>query len=51
MEMKSLYHQQVYNRVLERIEKITPEATPVWGKMTAAQMMAHCAEVMDVSNG
>jgi hypothetical protein len=51
MEMKSLYDQQVYNRVLERIEKITPETTPAWGRMNAAQMMAHCTEIIEVSDG
>ncbi len=49
--MKSLYDHEVYNEILERINKLTPETVPQWGKMNSAQMMAHCAEVMDVANG
>ena len=51
MEQKSLYHQQVFDETLRRIESITPETKPQWGKMDAAQMFAHCAEIVDVANG
>lgn len=51
MEKKSLYEREVYEGMLKRIEKIKSTNTPAWGKMTAAQMMAHCAEVQEVTNG
>ena len=51
MEKRSLYHPEVYNDTLARIEKLTAESTSHWGKMGAGQMMAHCADVFDVSNG
>ncbi len=28
--------------VIERINNLTPTTQPVWGKMTVAQMLAHC---------
>ena len=51
MEKKLLYDQEVFDQSLERIAKLTPETKPEWGEMDAAQMMAHCAEIINVSNG
>ncbi len=51
MERKSLYHTEVYNDTLARIEKLTTGSTPQWGKMDAGQMMAHCSSVFEVFNG
>jgi len=51
METKSLYDQQVYQEVLDRIDKLAPETAPQWGKMNSGQMLAHNAEVIEVSNG
>ena len=34
-----------------RIDKLEPATAPVWGKMTPAQMMAHCSEVLEVAGG
>ncbi len=47
----SLYSPEIYRKCLQRIGKLTPETKPTWGKMSAAQMLAHCAEIQDVSNG
>ena len=49
--MKNLYHQETYQDCLDRINKLTSDTQPQWGKMNIAQMMAHCAEIQDVSNG
>ncbi len=51
MEIRSLYDQPVFDHTLSRVEKLTDESQPQWGKMDVAQMMSHCAEVLDVSNG
>jgi len=51
MPKKSIYDDAVFEEILERIAKLTPESQPQWGKMTVGQMLAHCAEVADVSNG
>lgn len=48
---KSLYTPDVYQRCLERIERLTAQTSPQWGSMSAAQMLAHCAEILEVSNG
>jgi hypothetical protein len=48
---RNLYSPEVYQECLNRIEKLTPQSKPLWGKMTAAQMFAHCAEIVEVSNG
>ena len=51
MEKKSLYSSEVYENCLNRIEQLTPETLPQWGTMTAAQMLAHCSEIQEVTNG
>jgi hypothetical protein len=48
---QSLHSPDVYQDCLRRIEQLTPETTPQWGNMTAAQMLSHCAEIQEVSNG
>jgi len=48
---RSLYATEVYQECLARIEKLTPDTVPQWGSMTAAQMLSHCAEIQEVSNG
>ena len=48
---RSLFSPEVYQDCLNRIERLAPETTPEWGSMTAAQMLSHCAEIQDVSNG
>ncbi|RMF64621.1 MAG: DUF1569 domain-containing protein, partial [Bacteroidetes bacterium] len=47
----SLYDPAVYRDVLARIERLRPDARPQWGRMNAAQMLAHCAEIVEVYNG
>ncbi len=48
---KSLYDPAVYEECLSRLETIDASTEPQWGSMTAAQMMAHCAEIVEVTNG
>lgn len=48
---KSLYSDDDYQLCLSRIEKLTPQTQPEWGSMTSSQMLAHCAEILEVSNG
>ncbi len=47
----SLYSPEIYRKCLERIEKLTPNTKAQWGKMNPAQMLAHCAEIQEVSTG
>lgn len=51
MAKKSLLEKDVQQLCLERINKLTPSSQPAWGKMNAAQMLAHCAEIAEVMNG
>ena len=40
------------NRILlERLEKLTFESQPLWGKMNVAQMVLHCQKPLDVALG
>lgn len=40
--MKNIFDQTVTNEIVARINKLEPSTTRLWGKMTAAQMLAHC---------
>ena len=44
--MKSLFNPTTYTEVKDRLQKLQPEAKALWGKMTVAQMMAHCAQAV-----
>jgi hypothetical protein len=45
--MKSLFDAATANEVKERIGRLGPTSVRQWGKMNAAQAMAHCATVME----
>ncbi|MFZ1807332.1 MAG: DUF1569 domain-containing protein [Cyclobacteriaceae bacterium] len=49
--MKSLFEQSSLTEIETRINKLTPESTRQWGKMEVDQMLAHCAEAMEVVTG
>ncbi len=49
--MKTLYDNSSLQEMKNRIEKLTPEMTPTWGKMNPAQMMEHCSRALDFSTG
>ena len=40
--MKNIFESSVSEEMIERINKLTPESQPLWGKMNVAQAMAHC---------
>lgn len=46
-----LHDPAVYDATIDRIERLTPDATPRWGEMSVARMLAHCTEVQRVLNG
>ena len=41
--MKSIYDKSVTDDLIQRVGRLTPESTPVWGTMTVDQMLAHCS--------
>ena len=40
--MKSVFDLNDSKEMLQRIDLLTPETKGLWGKMTVAQMLAHC---------
>src|SRR6202045_5250485 len=49
--MKNLFDTTVANQVKTRLEKLEPRSERRWGKMTAAQMLAHCSMSMQWAVG
>lgn len=49
--MESLLQQKPYENIIQRLEKLTPESQPTWGKMDVAQMLAHCQGPLKVALG
>jgi len=49
--MESIYNRASIDKMIERINKLTPESEPIWGKMNAAQMCKHCYLASNVAFG
>jgi hypothetical protein len=49
--MRNLFDTAVANQVKIRLEKLGPQSERLWGKMTAAQMLAHCSVSMQWAVG
>ena len=49
--MKNLFDVTVANQVKTRLGKLEPQSQRRWGKMTAAQMLAHCSMSMQWAVG
>lgn len=41
--IKNVFDNNVSNEFIKRINQLTPETKALWGKMDAAQMLAHCS--------
>ena len=39
--MKSLFNPEYNREIIDRLQKLNSKSAPVWGKMTAAQMVTH----------
>lgn len=48
---KSLTDPRAREEILERLERLAPEAKPLWGKMSAPRMLAHLADWMLMAKG
>lgn len=42
MALPNVFTREVSDRLIERINLLTPDTRPLWGKMDVAQMLAHC---------
>jgi hypothetical protein len=40
--MKSVFNLADVTELIDRMNKLTPETKPLWGKMSVGQMLAHC---------
>jgi len=49
--MKSLWQEESKREILNRLEKLSPEAKGAWGKMNSFQMLAHLSEAMKMALG
>lgn len=46
--MQSLFDNDTYHGIVERMNKLSPTSQAQWGKMNVAQMLAHCKEAFKV---
>lgn len=49
--MNNLYNPADVERILNRIEKLSPHAEAQWGKMSVSQMLAHCNLMLEAATG
>lgn len=49
--MESIYNKLHTAEILSRIENLSPNSKPQWGKMNVAQMLAHCSAFQDIAIG
>ncbi|WP_144512883.1 DUF1569 domain-containing protein [Bacillus sp. FJAT-22090] len=49
--MKDIYNQSHVEEILNRIDNLTRESKPQWGKMDVAKMLAHCSSFQDIAMG
>lgn len=51
MEVKNLFDPLVKQDLIQRINNLSPQSQPLWGKMNVAQMLAHLHLVVNVALG
>ncbi len=51
MEVKNLFDAAVKQKIITRINTLTPQSHAQWGKMNVAQMLAHCQMPLGVATG
>lgn len=49
--MKNLFNSEEALALTQRVENLTPNHTKKWGKMNAAQMLAHCHIALETARG
>lgn len=47
--MKNVYELEDVNEIINRINNLTNETQPQWGKMNVAQMLKHCNVAYDIA--
>ena len=49
--MKSLFNPPDHDLLLQRLTRLQADSTRMWGKMTPAQMLTHCAIAIETATG
>ena len=49
--MKNIFDKNDNQEMIQRIKNLSPDAKPLWGKMTVDQMLSHCIAPIDVALG
>ncbi|GLB48814.1 DUF1569 domain-containing protein [Neptunitalea lumnitzerae] len=49
--MKSIFENETYSEIKERLDKISPDQKAIWGKMNVTQMLAHCQKPIELTLG
>ena len=49
--MKSLFDAAIADQLTQRIDRLQPDRKPQWGRMSAAQALAHCASALEMAMG
>jgi hypothetical protein len=49
--METLHDAACRDRILDRLGRLRPDSGRLWGRMDAAQALAHCALAMETSTG
>lgn len=49
--MPTFWNPSTRREICRRVERLTPDHTPAWGKMNAGQMMAHLNDAMRMATG
>lgn len=50
-KMDSLFEKSGNDEIIRRINALSPESQPLWGKMNVGQMLSHCQAPLDVAFG
>src|ERR1700681_682890 len=48
---RSLADARARQELVDRLDRLSPEAKPLWGKMSAPQMLAHVSDWMRMAKG
>ena len=51
MEIKNLFDPAARQDIIDRINKLTPESKPQWGKMNVSQMLVHVQMPIGIAYG
>lgn len=48
-ERKNLFNPSVKQEIIQRINTLNNGSSPIWGKMSAAQMFKHCSLILQIA--